>query len=64
MVDRGRRFFLRLPEHYFEMTEADQKAAALAMWRAAMTQLGEDPDRLISDRDTAQNENTDDGHGL
>jgi hypothetical protein len=37
------------------MTEDEQKAAAVAMWRAAMTQLGEDADRLVSER-TAQDE--------
>jgi hypothetical protein len=40
------------------MSEAEQKAAAVAMWRVAMAQIGEDPDKLIHNR-TAQDENTD-----
>ena len=43
------------------MTEADQKAAVMEMWQPAMIQMGEDPDKLTSDRATAQNEHTDDG---
>ncbi len=49
MVERGRRFFLKVPPGYVEMTEAEQKAAAVAMWADAMTQLGEDPDKLTRD---------------
>jgi hypothetical protein len=41
------------------MSEGQQKAAAVEMWRAAMTQLGEDPDRFISGR-AAQGECRDD----
>jgi hypothetical protein len=64
MPTHHERFFLRIPEHYLDMTEADQKAAVLEMWRAAMIQMGEDPDKLTGDRATAQNEHTDDGHEL
>ena len=49
MVDRDRRFFLRVPVGYDQMSEAEQKAAAVAMWADAMVQMGEDPDRLISE---------------
>ena len=50
MVDRGRRFLLKVPPGYFDMTEGEQQVATRAMWREVMTQIGEDPDRLISDR--------------
>ena len=63
MVERDRRFFLRIPEHYFDMTEDEQQAAARAMWRDAMIQVGENPDRLMSER-LAQDENPDDGDEL
>jgi hypothetical protein len=51
---------LRIPAGYFMMTEDEQKAAAVVMWREVMTQLGENPDKLIGDRAT-QDENPDDG---
>ena len=49
MADRGRRFFLKVPPGYVEMGEAEQKAALVDMWRATMTQLGENPDKLVSE---------------
>ena len=55
MVDRDRRFLLRIPAGYFEMTEEEQQAATRAMWREAMVQMGEDTDRPVS-------ENAQDGH--
>jgi hypothetical protein len=64
MTDRDRRFFLKVPPGYFDMTEEEQQAATRTMWTDAMAQLGEDPDRRIGERATAQDENTDDGHGL
>ncbi len=54
MADRDRPFFLRIPAGYFDMTEDEQKAAAVAMWREVMTQLGENPDKLVSE--SAQDE--------
>jgi hypothetical protein len=54
MVERDRRFLLKVPPGYFEMTEEQQQAAAVAMWRAAMTRLGEDPDKLVGE--SAQDE--------
>jgi hypothetical protein len=48
---------------YHEMTEEEQKDAAVVMWREVMTQLGEDAARLMTER-VAQDENTDDGHEL
>ena len=60
MSDQAPRFFLRVPASYHELTEEEQKAAAVAMWANSMRQLGEDADRLIGER-TAQNENPDDG---
>ena len=36
------------------MSEGQQKAAAVEMWRAAMTRLGEDPDKLVGE--SAQDE--------
>jgi hypothetical protein len=59
MSDQSPRFFLRIPAGYFMMTEDEQKAAAVVMWREVMTQLGENPDKLIGDRAT-QDENPDD----
>ena len=59
MVDRNRRFFLRVPVGYDEMSEADQHGAVMAMWREAMVQLGGDADRLMTAR-VAQDENSDD----
>lgn len=61
MVDRTRRFFLRVPVGYDEMSEADQHGAVMAMWREAMVQLGGDADRLMTAR-VAQDENSDDAH--
>ena len=55
MVVRGRRFLLKVPPGYFDMTEGEQQVATRAMWREVMTQIGEDPDRLISER-TAKDE--------
>jgi hypothetical protein len=49
MADRDRRFFLRVPVGYHEMSEDEQKAAAVAMWRVAMVQMGKDPDKLVSE---------------
>ncbi len=49
MVERDRRFFFKVPPGYHEMSEAEQKVAALEMWRDVMTQLGEDPDRLVTE---------------
>jgi hypothetical protein len=40
---------LRVPKHYLDMTQGEQEVAAMAMWRDTMTQLGEDPDRLVSE---------------
>ncbi len=59
MADRARRFFLKVPPGYVEMTEDEQKAAAVAMWREVMTQLGEDANKHISEN--AQDAHTDDG---
>ena len=63
MSDRQRPFLLRIPAGYFTMTEDERQAATRAMWADAMVQIGEDADRLISER-TAQGENSDDGHEL
>ncbi len=65
MSDQGPRFFLRVPVGYHEMSEDEQKDAAMEMWRDVMTQLGEveDAEGLISAR-TAQDECPDDGHEL
>ncbi len=49
MPTRDKRFFLRVPKHYLDMTQGEQEVAAMAMWRDTMTQLGEDPDRLVSE---------------
>ena len=38
------------------MTDDEQQAATRAIWREAMVELGEEPDKLISDRATAQDE--------
>ena len=54
-----RRFFLRVPLGYFEMTEDERKAAAVEMWSETMVQMGKDPDRLISERATALDDNPD-----
>jgi hypothetical protein len=61
MVDRDRRFFLKVPPSYFEMSQDQQEAAARELWAAAMTQLGEDPATLVSERATAQDESPDKG---
>jgi hypothetical protein len=60
MTDRGRRFFLKVPPGYFEMSQDQQKVAAVAMWRGVMVQMGEDPDKLMTER-VAQDECSDDG---
>jgi hypothetical protein len=49
MVDRDRRFFVRIPAGFFTMTEDEQQAATRAMWRETMVQMGEDPYRLVSE---------------
>ena len=54
-----RRFFLRIPLGYFEVTEDERKAAAVEMWSETMVQMGKDPDRLISERATALDDNPD-----
>jgi hypothetical protein len=54
-----RRFFLRIPLGYFEMTEDERKAAAVEMWSETMVQMGKDPDRPISERATALDDNPD-----
>ncbi len=56
MTDRGRRFFSKVPPGYFEMSQDQQEAAVRELWAAAMTQLGEDPATLVSERATAQDE--------
>jgi hypothetical protein len=56
MSNQNQRFLLRIPAGYHEMTEDEQKAAAVAMWREVMTQLGEDPDKLTGDRANAQDD--------
>ena len=61
MADRDGRFFLRIPADYFDMTEQEQQAATRAMWADTMVQVGEDPDKLVSENATAQDENSDDG---
>jgi hypothetical protein len=57
-----RRFFLRIPLVYFEMTGDERAAAAVEMWSETMVQMGKDPDRLISERATALDENPE-SHG-
>ena len=59
MSNQNQRFLLRIPAGYHEMTEDEQKAAAVAMWREVMTQLGEDANKHISEN--AQDAHTDDG---
>ena len=54
-----RRFFLRIPLVYFEMTGDERAAAAVEMWSETMVQMGKDPDRLISERATALDDNPD-----
>jgi hypothetical protein len=34
---------------YDEMSEAEQHAAVMAMWRELMAQLGENPDKLVGE---------------
>jgi hypothetical protein len=34
---------------YFDMTEHERKAAAMAMWADAMRQMGRDPDMVVTD---------------
>jgi hypothetical protein len=41
------------------MTEDERKAAAVEMWSETMVQMGKDPDRLISERATALDDNPD-----
>lgn len=43
MAKQFPQFFLRIPPGFFEMSDAEQEAAAMAMWRDAMMQLGKDP---------------------
>jgi hypothetical protein len=57
MSDRNPRFLLRIPLDHDQVSEAEQKAAAVALWREAMVQLGEDPDKLVNE--SAQDEHTD-----
>jgi hypothetical protein len=49
MPTHHERFLLGIPAGYFEMSEDAQKAAAMAIWREAMAQMGEDPNKLISE---------------
>jgi hypothetical protein len=56
MPTHDKRFFSRIPVGYFEMTEDEQKAAAVEIWQEVMTQLGEDPDKLTGDRAATQDE--------
>ena len=49
LSDQAPRFFLRVPAGYFDMTEDEQQAATRAMWREVMTQIGANPDRLVSE---------------
>jgi len=49
MIKQFPRFFLKVPEGFFEMPETEQKAAAVGMWRDAMVQLGKDPDKLTGE---------------
>ena len=58
MVDRDRRFFVRIPAGFFTMTEDEQQAATRATWREAMVQMGEDPDKLVNEN--AKDSHTDD----
>jgi topoisomerase IA-like protein len=44
MANATPRFFLKLPEGYFDMTPEQQKAAHFAMWQDAMRQMGRDPE--------------------
>ena len=39
------RFFLQIPEGYFEMSDEQKAAATKAMWSAAMVQMGRDRKR-------------------
>jgi hypothetical protein len=41
------------------MTEDERKAAAVEMWSETMVQMGKDPDRPISERATALDDNPD-----
>ncbi len=44
------------------MTGDERAAAAVEMWSETMVQMGKDPDRLISERATALDENPE-SHG-
>jgi hypothetical protein len=49
MPTHDKRFFLKVPPGYVEMSADEQKVAAVAMWREVMAQMGEDPDKLVSE---------------
>jgi hypothetical protein len=59
MSGRDRRFFLKVPPGYFELSQDQQESAARELWAEVMRQLGEDPDTLVSERATAHDENPD-----
>jgi hypothetical protein len=44
MTNAPPRFFLKLPEGYFDMTPEEKKAACHVMWQGAMRQMGRDPE--------------------
>ena len=50
------------PAGYHEMTEDEQEAAAIAMWREAMVQIGNGPDGIVTDRATSQDGDPATGH--
>ena len=43
MVDRDRRFFLRVPDGY------EQQATVMEMWREAIVQVGEDSNMPVGE---------------
>ncbi len=43
-----RRFFLQVPASYYDLSKEQQQAARIEMWRDALLQMGDDPDKLMS----------------